>query len=264
MVFEELKASVAAAWSEVCWERAAARLAGVHDALVAALGPQPGERWLDVATGTGAVALRAARAGADVTAQDIAPGQIERARELAEAEGLEIRFDVGDAEDLAYPDVSFDVVASALGAIFTPDHARMAGELGRVCRPGGRLGLAAWRPGGEHEALAELLSRFRPPSPEGVGDCFDWGRREEAERLLRDAFELRFVDGVAYLTAASMQELWEILMESAGTRSALVASLDAERLAELREAFVEFHERFRGENGFRIPHEYLLVLGTRR
>lgn len=143
--------------------------AEVHDDLVASLAPTPGERWLDIATGTGAVAARAARAGAHVIGVDIAPALIDTARQLAAAEGLNVQFEVGDAERLEYRDASFDVVASAQGTMFAPDHEAVARELARVCRPGGRLGLTCWRPGGAIEKFFSLLAAFQPPPPPGAG-----------------------------------------------------------------------------------------------
>src|SRR5439155_19454003 len=133
-------------WGSAPWERVAETLAPLHDHLVAALSPRAGERWLDLATGTGAVAIRAARAGAKVTGLDLAPRLVETARSWAADEGLDIRFDVGDCERLPYDDASFDVVASVVGVIFAPDHGAVARELARVCRPGGRLGRVAWLP----------------------------------------------------------------------------------------------------------------------
>jgi SAM-dependent methyltransferase len=141
------------------WQPMAARFTPIHDHLVAKLDPRPGERWLDIGTGTGAVALRAARAGARVTAVDIAPRMIETARWLASSERLSIRFEIGDAETLALEDESFDVVASALGVVLAPDHSAAARELARVCRPGGRLGIVAWRIDPELERLHALPAR---------------------------------------------------------------------------------------------------------
>src|SRR5438552_14546748 len=115
MPFDELKARQAEVWGSAPWERVTSLLAPVHEHLISALAPRPGVCWLDLATGTGAVALRAARAGADVTGLDLAPRLIETARRLAAAEGLTVRFDAGDAEELPYGPASFDVVSSAMG-----------------------------------------------------------------------------------------------------------------------------------------------------
>jgi ubiquinone/menaquinone biosynthesis C-methylase UbiE len=138
MAFEELKAKQSVMWAIGPYERISEHLKIAHDHLLWALPPQPGERWLDVATGTGEIARPVARAGAQVTALDLAPELIETARAKAAAEDLEIAFEVGDAEALPYEDASFDTVTSTFGVMFTPDHAAAARELARVCKPGGR------------------------------------------------------------------------------------------------------------------------------
>src|SRR5919198_97194 len=111
-------------WGSADYDRLARRFADVHDEVVRRLEPGPGVRWLDVATGTGGVAIRAARGGADVVGMDIAPRLLEQGRTTAD--GLPIRFDEGDAERLPYSDASFDVVSSVFGAIFADDHAAVA------------------------------------------------------------------------------------------------------------------------------------------
>jgi ubiquinone/menaquinone biosynthesis C-methylase UbiE len=163
----EWKAAQRAVWGAGSWEQVAQNvLAPIHDDLVAALAPRPGEAWLDIATGTGAVALRAARTGAEVTGLDLGPALLATARRRALEAGLTVRFDVGDAERLPYPDASFDVVSSAHGVVFAGDHAAVARELGRVCRPGGRLGLSYWLPKPE---LAALMEQHGLQPPRGRG-----------------------------------------------------------------------------------------------
>src|SRR5262249_60648588 len=127
------------------WGGVAAPLAPVLAPLVGGLGPARGARWLDLATGTGALALLAARHGAEVTGLDLAPKLIETARRLAADSGVNVRFDVGDAEAIPCRDASFTVVSSSMGIIFAPDHEAVAREVARVCAPGGRIGFSAWR-----------------------------------------------------------------------------------------------------------------------
>jgi SAM-dependent methyltransferase len=264
MTFEELKQRQSAVWGAAPFEHVADRIADVHDELVARLAPQPGERWLDVATGTGGVAVRAARAGAQVTGSDYAAPLVETARRLAAEEGLSIQYDVGDAEQLPYADASFDVLSSSFGVMFAPDQERAAGELTRVTRSGGRLGLATWRPDGSIGDSFRLLSQFQPPPPEGAGLPLDWGREDHVRGLLGDAFELEFADGVTVETGNSGEEIWERFVTSFGPLKVLAGSLDPERREELHRQFVEFEESFREGDEIRNPREYLITIGTRR
>jgi SAM-dependent methyltransferase len=169
MPFEELKARQSVVWGAGAYEPIVEITTEIHEALVAALDGRPGQGWLDIATGTGAVALRAARTGAEVTGVDLAPALIQTARRNAAAQGLNIRFETGDAEALPYQDASFDIVSSAIGTQFAPDHRAVARELGRVCRPGGRLGLACWTPTGGVAEMFKMMAPFMPPPALGSG-----------------------------------------------------------------------------------------------
>ncbi|MEX0629996.1 MAG: class I SAM-dependent methyltransferase [Chloroflexota bacterium] len=261
MRFEGLKARQSAIWGSAPWERVAETLADLHDDLVARLRPQRSEHWLDLATGTGAVAIRASRAGAQVTALDLAPALIDTAKRLAADQALSIRFDVGDCEKVPYADASFDVVSSAVGVIFAPDHVAVARELARVCRPGGRLGLASWRPNPSYSAVIEP---FRAPVEPGAGDPNDWGREDYVLELLGDAFELEFAVGECPLRGESGQAIWQLFTGSHGNFKALVESLAHDRREELHRAFVDYLERYRVDGSIRAPDDYLLVLGKRR
>ena len=260
---DDVKSRKAAMWGSAPWELVAATMGQIHIRLVAALDPRRGQRWLDVGTGSGAVALRAARAGAEVTGVDLAPALIETARRLAADEGLAVAFDVGDAEHLPYPDASFDVVASAHGVVFAADHAAAGRELARVCRRGGRVGLTAWRPGEHGDAFARVLAPFEPPAPPGPRPG-DWGRPEHAAEMLEEAFELDFVPEMWTQVGESGEAIWELLTTSSPPFKDLAESLDADRRAELHAAWVEYFEGHRREGEVRAPHEYMLILGTRR
>jgi len=224
--------------------------------VVARLEPAAGVHWLDVATGTGAVAIRAARAGAEVVGIDIAPGMIEAAR--AKATGMPITFEVGDAQALPYEDASFDVVTSVFGAIFAPDHRATAAELGRVGR--GRLGFTAWRP---DERMQELYGRFGQDTPEGR-EPFRWGREGYAEELLGPYYGLSVEPGTWVLEGASGEDIWNLWSRAAPPFKARLAEMDDDTREAFHNAYVEYCEGFRAGDRVAVPREYLLVLGNRR
>lgn len=261
MSLAEFKARQRESWGSAAWEPMAARFAPIHDHLVARLVPRPGERWLDIGTGTGAVALRAARAGARVTGVDLAPPMIEAARRLASLERLSIRLEVGDAESLDHRSASFDVVASALGVFLAPDHSAAARELAHVCRAGGRLGLVAWRSDPE---LERLHAPYWPERQPAAGDRRDWGREDYVAALLGQAYELEFEEGEVRLEAASGQAAWDLWRNHDGPAKVLVDSLDRRRAERYRCAFVEHYERHRHGEVVGLPRRYLLTIGRRR
>jgi SAM-dependent methyltransferase len=247
-------------WNEGIYDRLATVLDPIHDELVERLEPTSGERWLDLGTATGAVALRAARAGAEVAALDPSEPMIEKAREDAEAAGLAIRFDVGNVEYLPYEDGEFDVVSSNFGLIFAADHANVAGELARVARPGARLGFTAWKP---NPKLSELYRRFTDEPLEGR-EATEWGREDHVEDMLGEDFELEFSDGTLWIDAASGEELWQLFSTSAPPVTALLDKLESEKAEAFHQAFVELYESYREGERVRAPRRYLLTLGTRR
>jgi SAM-dependent methyltransferase len=247
-------------WSEGMYERLTSVLEPVHDELFERLAPQPGERVLDLGSGTAAIALRAARAGTDAVALDSSAPLLDKAREDAEAEGLAVRLDEGNVEYLPYEDGEFDVIASAFGFIFSADHANVAGELARVARPGARLGFTAWKP---NPKLGELYRRFTEEPLEGR-EATEWGREDHVEDMLGEDFELEFVDGTLWVDAASGEELWEVFSTSSPPVSALLNKLDSERGEAFHQAFVELYETYRDGARIRAPRRYLLTLGTRR
>src|SRR5262245_36074405 len=144
-----------------------------------------GLRLLDVGCGAGQIAIPAARAGILATGLDIAPNWIEQARARAAAEGLNAHFDEGDAEDLPYPDASFDVVVSLVGAMFAPRPDRVATELVRVCRPSGRIIMVNWTPSGFVGQMFKAISKYVPPAP-GVPSAMLWGDEATVRERFRD------------------------------------------------------------------------------
>ena len=143
------------------------------------------ERVLDVAAGNGNASLAAARRGCAVTSTDYVPALLELGRQRAAAEQLDIAFQVADAEALPFADASFDAVLSTFGVMFTPDHARAAGEMLRVCRPGGRIALANWSPEGFIGQMFKVLGRHLPP-PAGLQPPSLWGTLPHLQELFGD------------------------------------------------------------------------------
>jgi SAM-dependent methyltransferase len=209
---------------------------------------------LDVATGTGEVAIRAAAAGAHVTGSDIAP----RMLELARAKAPEIEFELGDVQELRYDDAAFEVVSSCFGFIFAPDHEATARELTRVCAD--RLGFTSWEPSPE---LGELYRNFGLDTPEGRLP-FEWGKRRHVKELLGTAFSLEIEADDWILEGASGEELWELWSRSAPPFKARVEELDPPRRGDFRAAYVDYCERYREGDRVRVPRNYLLVVARRR
>src|SRR5262245_36875195 len=171
------------AWAAGDFHAVGRQVIPVSEALVQAIDPHPGQRVLDVACGSGNSALVAARRYCEVTGLDFVPALIERAKQRAAAEGTKIDFRVGDAQALPFPDASFDVVLSVFGVMFAPDQERAASELLRVCRPGGRIGLACWTPEGFAGDFVKAVAAYVPPPP-GVNPPLRWGTSAGLNALL--------------------------------------------------------------------------------
>jgi SAM-dependent methyltransferase len=246
--------------SEATYEGLAALLEPAEEELVRLLAPREGERWLDLVTGVGAVALRAAQAGASVTAIDSTEPLVERVRQAAEEGGLEIEVLVGDVEYLPFDDACFDVLSSNFGLVYAPDHANVAAEVARVACPGARLGFTAWRP---NPKLAELYRRFTDEPVDGR-EAYEWGREDHVEDMLGEHFELDFHDGTLWIDASSGEELWALFSSTATPVLAVLNRLDDKGADEFHRAFVELYEEYRDEGGIRVPRRYLLVLARRR
>lgn len=225
--------------------------------LVAALEPRPGARWLDVGAGAGGVALRAARAGAEATGVDIAGEAVTEARRAAAEAGLEVRFDVAAAEELPFPDASFDVVCSAFGVIFAGAPERAAAELGRVCAPGGSLGLTLMPPASRAAELWSLLERYGAgvtPHPAS------WAEPGRADELLGRWFQFAVSEHRSPPEPPSdPAEAWASATASFGPLRRLAATLEPARLDALRSEFLALQARHAGR-----PLRYVLVLGRRR
>jgi ubiquinone/menaquinone biosynthesis C-methylase UbiE len=164
-------------------------ITGFGPTLVEAAGIGPGQRVLDVACGAGNVAIPAAAAGADVTGLDITPELLERGAAEAAAAGVEVAWVEGDAQAMPFADASFDVVVSAVGVMFAPDHDAAAAELLRVCRPGGTIALISWTPDGTIGRLFGVIGPFAAPPAPGARPGSLWGTASHVRDLLGDGVE---------------------------------------------------------------------------
>jgi SAM-dependent methyltransferase len=235
------------------WERLERGNVGSQAALVELVDPQAGEALLDIGTGSGGLALLAARSGARVTGIDIAEDGIERARARAADEGLDVRFDVGDAQSLPYGDATFDVVVSTFGLIFASDQRRAASELARVCRPGGRLGLALMPMASRS---AEAVSIFREFGDGEDGD-HPGAFADRLDELLGDAFDFEARRGE--VPGEPGATTWDEALEQSAELRRLAAVLPAARLGDL-EARVEALLADWADR----PASYVIVVGRRR
>jgi ubiquinone/menaquinone biosynthesis C-methylase UbiE len=223
-----------------------------------------GERVLDVAAGNGNATLAAARRFAQVTSTDYVPALLDVGRRRAEAEGLAVTFEVADAEALPYPDASFDVVLSTFGVMFTAAQEQAAGELRRVCRPGGRIGLACWTPTGFLGDLFKVVGKHVPPMP-GVRSPLLWGTEAHIRTLFEDATSIKPTLRQFVFRYRSAEHFVEVFRAFYGPVHKAFASLDAARQAGLDADLVSLlrHANRGGGSGLVVPAEYLETVITR-
>ena len=225
-----------------------------------------GNSVLAVATGSGNTTISAARRFCDVTGMDLAPESIGHARRRAEAEGMDITFEVGDAEDLSYDDASFDVVLSTIGVMFCPNQEQAASELLRVCRRGGKIGLANWTPDGYTGQMLRTVGQYVPPPP-GVKPPSLWGTEERIRDLLGDgtsSIEMTVKTYNFRYPSADHFVAW--FRDYYGPTVRAFAALDEagqEDLARDLKALID--ERNVDDDGTMVvPSEYLEVVAVRR
>jgi SAM-dependent methyltransferase len=228
----------------------------------------PGHEVLDVAAGTGNVALRAAAAGARVVGLDLTPELFTVARRRAERAGLDVEWMEGDAEDLPFDDECFDVVLSVFGVQFAPRHHIVADELIRVCRPGGRIGLVSWTPDGLIGQFFRIMGRYLPASPGYASPPPLWGSADHVRSLFAGAgIEWRFSSGQNPWRFASAEE-WTAFMEANYGPTVMARErLSAEgRWEECRREIVALAERLNEarDGSLLLNAEYLVALGMLR
>jgi SAM-dependent methyltransferase len=240
---------------------------GIADAIehcVIRLNPQPGERILDLSTGTGWTSRVVARRGGIVTGVDIAAALLEAARAKARVETLPIDYQLADAESLPFGDGQFDAVVSTFGIMFASRPEAAASELARVCRKGGRIALTTWLPDSTLFQMFEVMRRYLPPPPTPAPRSpFDWGRTDRIRELLGSAFDLRFEEGVSYYREPSGDAAWETFSKGYGPTRSLATSLDPDRRTALARDFSAFHAKFQTELGICVPRAYCLTVGVR-
>jgi ubiquinone/menaquinone biosynthesis C-methylase UbiE len=259
-----VKAKQQRTWSSGDYAVVGATLQIMGEELCEAAGLHPDQRVLDVATGNGGTAIAAARRFCIVTGVDYVPELLDRARQRAAAEGFPITFTEGDAENLPCEDASFDAVTSTLGVMFTADHRRAAGELLRVCRPGGQIALANWTPDGFVGRLFQTVGQHRPP-PAGVASPALWGTESHLRELFGTGITDLSVERRHYVFRyRSAEHFLDVFRTYYGPVLTAFESLDdagREALAaDLRRLLTEMNT---ADGYLRVPGAYLQVLATR-
>ena len=254
------------AWSSGDYGKVGVTLLVMGELLSEAVDLHPGQRVLDVASGNGNASLAASRRFCDVTAIDYVPMLLDEGRARAKAEGLRVDFREGDAENLPFPDASFDVVLSTLGVMFAPDQEKAAAELLRVSRPGGTIGMANWVPDGYIGDLFRTMGKYVPPPP-GLKPPFRWGTQEGLRELLGD--------GIGSLQTRRRSLVWrfpsarhhvEFMRGYYGPLNKAFGTLDEERQQALEGDLISLVEQYnRSGNTTAVwPADYLEVVAARR
>jgi SAM-dependent methyltransferase len=261
-----LKTKLKATWSAGDFGQIARYYADEAEAFIKRLDLKPGMKVLDVACGTGNLAIPAARLGATVTGVDIAANSVEQARQNAKAEGLSAKFDEGDAEALPYDDASFDAVVTMFGAMFAPRPELVASELKRVCRPGGFIAMANWTPGGFIGQMFKITSSHIPPPP-GMTSPVLWGVEEKVRERFSEGIskvETR-LQNVTWVFPFSPAEVVEHFRLYYGPAQKAMGALDEQKGAALRkdleELFTTHNQATDGTT--RVEAEYLEVVAVR-
>jgi len=261
-----LKGRQQVAWSAGDYAVVGTTLQIVGESLCEALDLRAGMRVLDVAAGNGNATLAAARRWADVTSTDYVPALLERGRARASAEGLPVKFEQADAEKLQFADGSFDVVLSTFGVMFTADQDKAAAELARVCRPGGKIGLANWTPSSMVGELFKTLGRYLPP-PAGVKSPALWGTEERLRELFGGRIQAMHIERKHFVFRYRSAAHWlEVFRTFYGPMNKAFGALDAAKQDALAADLIALAEKFnRASNGDLVaPSEYLeVVISTR-
>ena len=263
--FTELKKKQRATWALGEYDRIADGLTISTDQTMRVAIIHPGERVLDLATGTGITAIAARERGAKVTGVDLTPELLDVARSKANKAGFgDIDFREGDAEALPFADATFDVVVSTCGHMFAPDQPKVAAELARVTRPGGRVVFLAWTSEGGLGGWFRITNKHVSP-PAGLASPFNWGDPDKVRQLLGSAFrDLTFTNGDCPQFGASPEEIWELFSTRYGPTVRAVASLQGDALSAFRSELLSYLGGYRAADGkVRWGREYLITRAVR-
>jgi ubiquinone/menaquinone biosynthesis C-methylase UbiE len=242
----------------------------VGPVVVAACGISPGQRVLDVAAGSGNVAIRAAEAGANVVAADITPENFEAGKKEAEERGVAVEWVEADAQALPFGDDEFDVVTSSFGIIFAPDHQKVANELLRVCRPGGTIGLAVFPPVGLAADIFGVVAPYLPPPSPNASPPELWGVEEHLRELFGDRVQsVEMRERIFTERARSPAEYVAFYKQTFGPVISVYNALQDEpdRAATLDQAFLDFAQRANAgasDGSAEYPYEYVVVVAHKR
>ena len=263
---EAVKSRQQGAWSCGDYAVVGTTLQIVGEELWEALDLRAGQKVLDVAAGNGNITLAAARRWCDVVSTDYVPALLDRARERAAAERLSVEFREADAEALSFRDGSFDVVVSTFGVMFTPDQDRAAAELVRVCRPGGKIGLANWTPEGFIGQLFKTIGKHLPP-PAGVKSPALWGTRARlAEMFEPHASSVKCAQRNFVFRYRSAEHWLDVFKSYYGPLLKAFAALPPAAQAALESDLKALIQQFNrsGDDTMVVPSEYLEIVITRR
>jgi ubiquinone/menaquinone biosynthesis C-methylase UbiE len=254
------------AWSSGDYGKIGVTLVIMAEMLCEAVDLHPGQRVLDVACGNGNTALAAARRFGEVVGVDYVAALLEEGRERAQAEGWQVDFREGDAEDLPFPDASFDVVLSTIGAMFAPNQEKAASEILRVLRPGGKIGMANWTPDGYLGELFRTMGKYVPP-PAGLRPPFLWGTEERLRELFGESLGSLRAERRSFIFRFPSAEYYvEYMRGYYGPLSKTFEALDAEGQESLQRDLIELVERYNrsGDETAVWPGDYLEVVATKR
>lgn len=254
-----LKARQQSAWSSGDYAVVGTTLQSVGETLCETLDLRSGEAVLDVAAGNGNASLAAARRWARVVSTDYVPALLARGAKRAEAEGLQVDFREADAEALPFADASFDVVVSTFGVMFTADHDRAAAEMLRVCRPGGRIGLASWTPEGFIGQLFKVIGRHVPP-PAGARSPALWGTHARLAEMFEPHAKVVALAPRSFMFRYRSARHWlEVFRNWYGPVLKAFAALDEDGRMALERDILALIARFNrsGDATLVVPGEYL-------